>query len=312
MLLLVGSMKNKLFNYDKKTTDEEHYEIVKKYLLNNSSLARSKLPIIWIHVPNDINARLWDNFYSRNTDHSNQPYTTIIIKNIVDKCGQHFNICLIDDNTFTKIIPGWTTDMTKLASPVKEKMRELAIAQILHLYGGVLMPSTFICFKDFNEVYQQYCDNNKMFVGELLNRTKSSDTYNVYPNTKIMGCIKKCEKMREYINYLENNISTDYTSQSVFNGDNANWITTEVEKGHINIIRAEMLGVIDANNKLVTIDRLLNNTFISLSKNAIGVYVSEEEILNRTCYQWFARMNAPQVLNSNTFLGKILLTNSSS
>lgn len=310
MILLVGSMKDKILNYDIKTSDEKHYDIVRQYLLNDSSLARSKLPIIWIHVTNEINSRSWKNFNSRNTDKTNQPYTNIIIKNIVDKCGQNFNVCLIDDESFAKIIPGWVTDMTKISSPVKDKMRELAIAQILYSYGGILLPSTFICFKDINEVYKQGCDKDNMFVGELVNRAITSSNYKVYPNTKIMGCKKECEIMREYINYLENNISSDYTSQSVFNGDNSNWIKDEIEKNNIKLIKAELLGALDTNNDLITIDRLLNNTYVSISKNAIGIYVDEKDILTRTNYQWFARLNAEQVMKSNTFLGKLLLTNS--
>ena len=310
MILLVGSMKDKLFKYDLKTTDEKHYEIVKNYLLNDSSLARSKLPIIWVHVKNDINSRSWKNFNSRNTDTPNQPYTNITIKSIVDKCGKQFNVCLIDDESFAKIIPGWVTDMSKIASPVKDKMRELAIAQILHLYGGILLPSTFVCFKNINKVYSCGCKKDKMFVGELVNRKISCNDFKVYPTTKIMGCKKNCEKMREYINYLENNISTDYTSESHFNGDNENWIKDEVEKDNIKLIKAEQLGALDSKNEIVTIDRLLKNTYINLNENAIGLYVDDEEILKRTNYQWFARMNAEQVMSSNTFLGKVLLTNS--
>ena len=67
MLVLVGSMHDKILGYERITTDENHFALVKKYLLNDSSLARSNLPILWIHVEGEINARWWESFYSRNT-----------------------------------------------------------------------------------------------------------------------------------------------------------------------------------------------------------------------------------------------------
>ena len=310
MLVLVGSMHDKFINYESETTDESHYELVKKYLLNNSSLARSKLPILWIHVPAEINSRWWQSFYSRNTKCLNQPYQHITIKRIVDKCGGNFNVCLIDDDTFTKILPGWTTDMSKLASPVKEKIRELAIAKVLHAYGGVLMPSTFVCFDDFINIYDDGCSNESMFVGEFINRTLSSASHEVYPNTRLMGCKKKCSVMGDYINHLEHNTSTDYTNQSVFKGDNSNWCNEQISKNRIKLIKAEALGALDTNNKIVNIDRLMGDDYIDLHSNAIGLYIPQEEILSRTTYQWFARLNAEQVMNSNTYIGKLLLTNS--
>ena len=35
-----------------------NYELVKKYLVNDSSLAKSKLPILWIHVDYETNAKM--------------------------------------------------------------------------------------------------------------------------------------------------------------------------------------------------------------------------------------------------------------
>ena len=79
--------------------DLKHYELVKTYLLNGSSLARSKKPIIWIHNEYDINARWWASFGSRNTKCLNQPYLYLTIKSIIDQCGDDFNICLIVRST---------------------------------------------------------------------------------------------------------------------------------------------------------------------------------------------------------------------
>ena len=106
---------------NKNNDDIEQYELVKKYLLNDSSLAKSKKPIIWIHMVYDINSRWWPSFSSRNTDCLNQPYLYLTIKSIIDKCGEDFNICLIDDDTFSNIIPGWATNLNMVADPYGQK-----------------------------------------------------------------------------------------------------------------------------------------------------------------------------------------------
>ena len=47
--------------------DEElqQYDMIQKFLLNESSLARSKKPIIWVHLGFYKNSRNWPSFFSR-------------------------------------------------------------------------------------------------------------------------------------------------------------------------------------------------------------------------------------------------------
>jgi len=40
-----------------------------------------------------------------------------------------------------------------------------------------------------------------------------------------------------------------------------------------------------------------------------GVYVPSCEILKRSKFEWFARLSVKQVLESDTIVGKLLLTN---
>ena len=78
------------------------------------------------------NSRLWSSFYSRTSHELNQPYLHLTIKSIIEKCGESFNICLIDDQSFEKIIPGWTINLDNLASPIKNHIRQLALARMLY------------------------------------------------------------------------------------------------------------------------------------------------------------------------------------
>ena len=290
--------------------EDEHmknYRLVRKYLLNDSSLAQSKKPIIWIHMVYDVNARWWPSFGSRNTDNLNQPYQYLTMKSIIDKCGNDFNICLIDDDTFQNIVPGWTIDLSLVADPIKSKIRQLALAKVLYNYGGFLVPSSFLCFQNLEPIYSGLTSDNRMFVGEMLVRNGVSDKINFFPDTKFMGCQKNCPMMGNYINYLEIIVSTDFTSESDFVGTYGRWCFEKITRGEINLIPADLLGARDADGKQVTLEMLISSNFLNLSSRVQGLYIPADEILKRNNYQWFARLSAKQALASDTTIGKYLL-----
>lgn len=293
-------------NIDTIDGNNDDYRLVNEFLLNDEEVNKTK-PFIWIHLHYDINARWWPNFFSRNTTCLNQPYHYITIKSIIDKCGDDFNICLIDDRTFHKIIPDWNIDMSKISDPIKSKIRELALAKILYHYGGCLVPGSLKCYKNLIDVYHAQTKNNSMFVGEFVNNSVSSDTQSLVANTRLMGCLKENYKMHEYINYLSNLISTDYTDESVFEGAESTWCQHEINNKQINVIPAELLGALDTERKIITLDRLMERTYIDISPCALGVYIPEKEILLRTNYQWFARLSAEQAMTGNSMLSKLLL-----
>ena len=247
-LILLGAA-SFLYNRYKKQTEEDEgmkqYELVKKYLLNDSSLAKSKKPIIWIHMTYEVNARWWPNFNSRNSDCLNQPYLYLTLKSIVDKCGNNFNICMIDDDTFSNILPGWAVDLNMVANPIKSKLRELALAKVLYNYGGFVVPNSFICFQNLIDTYNTYTENNKMFVGELLDRNSTSQQMIFFPNTKFMGCKKENSTMKDYIAYLETMNSSDYTDESNFLGAYGRWCNEKIVNGEMNLLTADKLGMKD-------------------------------------------------------------------
>ena len=296
--------KYKLHQQDEETM--ESYDMVQKFLLNDSSLATNK-PILWIHNTYDINARDWKSFYSRNSSELNQPYLMLTIKSIVDRNGSDFNICLIDDDSFQKLIPEWSIDLNMVADPVKTKIRQLALSKLLFIFGGFLVPSSFICFHSLKPIFEQITEGDKMFVGELVDRNSTSQYVNFFANTKFMGCTKGCIMMQHYNSYLESMVSTDYTSESDFLGAYGRWCNEKVMNSEINMIPAELLGVKDSIGKVIGIERLINNTFVELSKSALGLYIPANDIIKRTAYQWFARMSVKQALASESMIGKYLL-----
>ena len=317
--LVATLLLNYIYNiYRVKTSDKERensYSVVEKFLINNQTQQKDKMcdiskkDILWVHMTYEKNSRWWQSFYSRTSDDLNQPYLYLTVKSIIDKCGNDFNVCIIDDTSFVKLIPSWEIDLSLIGEPVKTNIRELAFAKLLYTYGGMLVPPSFLCFKSLYPTYSKYNENHGMFVGELVNTFDNVDTYPVFPTSVIMGCQKSSDTMMNYINYLESNISTDYVSQGQVTGENSRWLYKNSTWGSVGIIPARELGAKDSDGKVILLENLLGTTYISLPPNPLGIYIPSSQILNRTAYNWFARLSAIQALESDTNIGKLLLIN---
>ena len=316
--LVIGFFYNRYKRFEDVDEEKASYAMVQKYLINNSTstsnnsdngndLAKNKKPLLWIHMKYDINARWWSSFYSRNSTDLNQPYLYLTIKSIIDTCGKDFHICLIDDESFGKLMPDWSVDVSLIADPVKAKMREIALAKLLCRYGGLLIPPSFICFQSLLPLYTYFLTKHSMFVGEMLNKTITSSQLLYLPNTTFIGCSNDSPLMAEYINFLEHGISKDFVEESKITGATGNWCQTKQLNGELGIIPADALGIKDAEGTAIALDRLIQNTYINLAGNVVGLYIPADDIINRTAYNWFARLSAKQVLESDTNIGKYLL-----
>lgn len=308
LLLIVGIVYEKFKVYNQESEDEKNYRLVKKYLLTESSLAKSKLPILWIYMDYEINARNWPSFFGRNTKDLNQPYVYLTIKSIVSKCSKDFNICLINDGSLENIVPDWNIEMGKVPSPIKEKLRNLACAKILKYYGGLFVPPTFLCLKNLINTYKTNTSNGNILLGELQNKSVTNNTTPVLVSHKFMGSIKNNETINEYIEYLQRMISTDYTAESIFEGNSDSWLYKQVEASKASIIKANLLGVKDSDGYLIPISKLVGNTYVDFDEKALGIFIPQHEFISRVDYMWFSRMSVKQVLESDTIIGKWLLT----
>ncbi len=328
LIMIVGFIYNKY----KKTIDvEEQYqdgELIKKYLLNDTSLTNNKKPILWVHIEFEKNARAWESFGSRTTENLNQPYQYLTIRSIIEKCGESFNVCLLDDESLIKIIPEWRTKVEDLPRPLRSHMRELAMATILHLYGGLVVPSSFICFQNMRNLYDAHLEKANVVIGELRSTSSISSESQYSPSTKIMGCRRHDPLMKEYMEYLTQLIAVDHTQDMDFTGEPSRWWmaklnptaaescastasdtagTTAATNYKVSLIPAEELGAKTTKNKPVLIEELLADVDIHLSPTTAGIYIPDKDILKRHKFQWFARLSPAQVLESNTLIGKYML-----
>ena len=308
LLLAVAIIYEKYKVHIEEDEEMKQYNLVAKYLVTDSSLAKSKLPILWIHVDYKVNARDWPSFFSRNTIDLNQPYMFLTIKTIIDKCGGNFNVCLIDDDSFQNIIPGWDIDMARVANPIRSKIKDLAMARLLKHYGGLIVPPSFICEKDLATVfYGSNGTHNKPIIGEFINRSVSSNSQEFMVSRRFFGAQKECPVIDEYINYLQSLISSDFTNESVFNGSQDRWLEDKVRCGKITKIPASQLGQQDVTGKPIVLDRLLTSSYIDLLPERVGVYIPADEVLKRTDYQSFAYLSAREVMGDDSVAGKLLL-----
>lgn len=270
--------------YNDNQEQQHHDDIVRRYLVNKPTLAQSKKPFLWIHTVFEPNSRHWVEFGSRMTTHMNQPYKFMAIKSVIDHCAKDFNICLLNDDSFAKILPGWNIDMDSIAEPIKGKVRRMALVKTLREYGGLIVPDSFVCSKNLLPIIQ---DRDAVVCG-------------MTSPALFMGAPAQHEQINAYAKELEKMISSDYTAESLF----------YCEPGAPSLtIPSNLLGLTDTSRREVTLDRLMGSTFIHLDCNTYGIYIPDEELLRSTKYQWFARLSAEQVLKSDTFAGKYFLIN---
>lgn len=290
--------------------DKENYETIRRFLLNDdttSTLANSKKPILWIHIPYEYNSRNWLSFGSRSSFDLNQPYLYLTVKSIINQCNDSFHICLIDDNSFSKLIPTWNVDMNTISSPITNNVRTLALAKLLHIYGGLICPISFLCMRDLSGLYQKGIQGDKMFVCENIDRNVTSTSYKFYPDIHFMGSPKENDTLKQFIDFIQRTISRDFTAESQFLGDFDRWCESRVRKNEINLISGIYIGVKNMNDEPIKLEDLLGQNYIDLYPKTYGIYIPSNEILNRRYYEWFSRLSARQVLEADTILSKYML-----
>jgi hypothetical protein len=290
----------------------DEYDLIRKYLLNETPLYGYNRPKLWIHSKYEINARKWKDFYSRNSTDLNQPYLHLTIKSILDHCADDFNICLIDDQSFSKLIPTWDIDITSVAEPMKSHLRELGMLQLIYYYGGMTVPNSFICKKNLKTMYENGIANGKPFVCENINRTEnllsSSQKKLFAPDTLFMGAKKNDETIQTFIEYAKaQNTKPHFTSEFNFIGNNSKWCLTAIQNNKMNLLGGELIGVKTEENKQVLLEDLMEEAYIKFHPDAVGVYIPADEILIRPKFQWFAVMPSEQLLQTNMIVSKHLL-----
>jgi hypothetical protein len=294
---------------DKRISEENknNYSSIQKYLLDDTTLGKSKKPILWIHVPYEYNSRNWLDFSSRSSLDLNQPYLYLTVRSIIKHCEDSFTICIFDDNSFSKLIPDWNIELNTLSDPILSNIRTLGMMKLLYIYGGLICPISFLCMKDLISMYINGTRGDKMFVCELVDRNFTSANNNFYASISFCGAKKECEIVKELCNYIEIILSNDQTAESKFLGQFDRWCMKRVEERKINLINGIEIGTKTINDNPIILDDLMSNNYLDLYKGTNGILIPSNELLNRLNYAWFIRMSPKQVIDSDTIIGNYLL-----
>jgi len=299
---------------DKRMREEsgDTYEAIQKYLLDDVTLGKSKKPILWIHVPYEYNSRNWLSFGSRSSFDLNQPYLYLTVRSILKQCDDSFTICIIDDASFKRLIPGWNINMTTISDPILSNMRMMGLMKLLYIYGGLVCPISFVCLKNLHGLYEKGIRGEKMFVCETVDRNSTSTDVDFFPNFTFCGAPKECETVRELCSFIERTSSHDYTAETKFLGNYDKWCKQRIENGTMNMIEGVEIGTKTIDERPIILDDLMSNHYLDLYQGTYGILIPADEILNRRKYEWFARLSQKQVMESDTIIGNYLLLANSS
>jgi len=311
ILLVVSFLYNRYKDKIDRENDSYNYEIIQQYLLTGEDLVNnsSKItkPILWILISYHYNSRFWKSFGSRSSHDLNQQYIYLTVRSIIQQCSNSFHICIIDDHSFPKLLPDWKIQMNLVADPVKYGIRELGMMKLLHRYGGIRVPSSFVCMRDLKGLYELGTSGGKPFICEMVDRNITSTDRDFYPNIHFMGCLKESNIISNLIDFMQRTLSSDYTSELWFLGEFNRWCNCRVEKGQMTLIDGKLIGTKTMDDTTIIIDTLFSDDYIDLYSQTYGIYIPDYDVLNRTKYQWFARLSQKQLLQSSFVLSKYIL-----
>jgi hypothetical protein len=307
ILIVLGFLYRRFEDKLMREENNENNEAIQNYLLDDVTLAKSKKPILWIHVPYEYNSRNWLSFGSRSSFNLNQPYLYLTVKSIINQCDNSFTICIFDDNTFKRLIPGWDINMNSISDPIMSNMRTLGFMKLLYIYGGLMCPISFLCMKDLSGLYNKGTRSNKMFLCETTDRNITSTDFDYYPSISFCGAPKECETVKMACDFIQRTMSTDYTAESKFLGSFDRWCQKRIRDKEINMIDGIEIGTKTIDEKPIILDDLMSNQYLNLYKGTYGILIPADEVLKRKNYEWFARLSAKQVMESNTIIGNYLL-----
>ena len=308
-LILIASYVGTYFKNNYIENNDAEYDMIKEYLLNESPLYGFNKTKIWIHSKYELNARKWLDFQSRNTNNLNQPYINLTIQSIIEHCSNEFHICLIDDHTFSKLIPGWDININEIAEPKNGHYREIAMLKLLYIYGGMVVPDSFLCLKSLKGLYDKGTINSNPFMLEGINKTTSMNETKrkiFTPQTYFMGSIKNNPIIELLIECLLKNTNNHFSQENMFSNYFYDLCDLNINNGKMNIIDGKLIGVKSIDGSAILIEDLIEEKFLDLENNVFGIYIPRDEILKRNNYKWFANLSGIEILESNMAISKYI------
>jgi hypothetical protein len=278
------------FKKEELNLDDFFFQDIKH--LNKSSKRK-----IWIHIPVEKNSRKWDSFYSRNTYNLNADYMALCIKSVIDRCGQYYDVIIVDDIHLYNLLPEHNIDLSKLSGSLLDKYRHYALCHILYKYGGVLLPPSLFLRKSIYKIDEP----NKFYIVEMVNQRKHSTMEDFVYSCQFMASNANNPILGSYINKYGEQCLKDLSLESEYF---SHQLLKEMD---IPKLDGKYIGIKNVNNEKILLEDLMESKEISLCDDCVGLYIPHNELLRRNNYNWFVYLNPEEVLDANIFISKFMI-----
>jgi len=296
---------------DKKSIDtmfETKEDVIRKVFINETQVKTTRKPIMWILIPYEKNSRIWQNFYSRMSDNLNLPFMYLTIKSIIDNNVFDFHVCLIDDETFEKLLPEWNVSMDGLENVALNKYRQLGLLRLVYEYGGIVVNPAFLSFKSLIDFNDSMNKSKKPFFFEeaspIESNTNTLET--IYsPCLSFFGSPKQHETLKNIIYNVDIAIKQDNTNEIDFQNGIKEIILKQIHNNEAYLLDCKYLGNKNVNGDNIDIDDYLNqSTHIDLFKESYGINIPYKSIMKRHKYMWFVNDHINNILHGNYLLAQ--------
>jgi hypothetical protein len=316
IIITISTLSKKFSDSLDHQKNNDEYELIRKYLLNDSSFGDNK-PKLWIHSKYVNHSGVWKPNNSSCQSELEHPYINLIVETIVEHNHNDFNICLIDDDSFSKLIPSWEHEISTLPDPHKTHCRELGMTTLLYIYGGIIVPNSFLCLNSLKPIYENGISNSKPFIAEFVNYKdtsfKNNQQLSFIPDTIFIGSEKENIVIKQLLEYHTDNVKNKhFSSEYEFKGKCSTWCLNLVFLNRINIINGKFIGTKTIQNKPVILDDLMEDKFLQIHKTCVGIFIPHDELMIRKKHRWLSLASPSDVINSKTVISKYLHSSSNS
>jgi hypothetical protein len=160
------------------------------------------------------------------------------------------------------------------------------------------------------EFFDTNTSGNKPFVCEKVNQTENlfvKSQILFTPDLYIMGANKGDQTILELVNLLKDKYkSGHFTSENEFLGETNKLYSQAIRENKMILVGGELVGVKTNKKEAILLENLIEEDYLDLDRNAVGIYIPMDQVLQRPKYQWFAVLSTDNILNSNMIISKYL------
>lgn len=294
----------KVSNSNIMDSDEDEH-ISNYYLDNYLHMDRLRKDKIFIHIPFEMNSRSYLDFSSRNSTELNIPLCEMCIKSVIKHCSSNYDIVIYTNYNAKHIIADEDKDdLCNISNPERlsgvdlRQWESYCKARILKKYGGIVMEPTFFFMK---------CPNKNILkpsvftISTFANEGRSvSENLTIPSTSNLIGSPKNDNNLNLYCEYLKNQCVNHYSE------DHKHF---DKSYEHLSLLPSycpKMIGVMDSQNNVIYTNYLLQDKLINLHYDTFCLFIDIDYLKKYRKYGYILTMSEKQILESNTFLSKIM------